>query len=152
MAHDNDTAVKEMVVRFERGDLPLAEFSHAAHLTVGMFYLDASPSFDAAMKRMRTGVHGLLARHGKGGYHETITCFWMVMLAEVREKHAGAGLPELCQIAAGELGDKDLIYRYYDRELLMSDQARAVWVAPPGRGWEGVSRLPNLVHSGGAKR
>ena len=69
-----------MVETFERCDFALAEFTHARHLTVACWYLCAF-SREAALEHMRRGLQNFIAHHGKQGYHETITRFWMELLA-----------------------------------------------------------------------
>ncbi len=67
--------------RFERCDFALAEFTHARHLTVACWYLCALSREDA-LGRMQRGLQSFIAHHGKQGYHETITRFWMELLAD----------------------------------------------------------------------
>ena len=49
-------------------------------------------------------------------------------LAEVE----GASLGERVNRGLERLADKELIFQYYEREVLLSDRARAEWVAPRG--------------------
>jgi len=44
-------------------------------------WLIAHDSRERALDRMRRGLHGLLARVGRDAYHETVTVFWMRVLA-----------------------------------------------------------------------
>jgi hypothetical protein len=65
-----------LVRGFEDGSLEVAGFRHRQHLIVAAWLLETSP-YDTALVRMRTGLHGLLAKVGKDAYHETVTVFWM---------------------------------------------------------------------------
>ncbi len=72
--------IRDVVERFEGCDFALAEFTHARHLTVACWYL-CSLTREEALERMRCGLQSFIAHHGKQGYHETITRFWMELLA-----------------------------------------------------------------------
>ncbi len=123
-----DAEVWSFVEKFERCELELAEFDHADHLAVGMAYLSAA-GFAEALARMRTSLQRFSAHHGKPyqeTYHETITRFWLMKLAEV----SGPSLWERVNRAVETLGNKDLIFDFYDRETLMSAAARNQWVFP----------------------
>jgi len=125
----NDAEVLEVVHRFEACEFGLSEFDHAHHLTVGMAYLWES-DVELAMGRMRTALRQFSGHHGKMGYHETLTRFWLLRLDEVRHQIPGSSLWEACNAALGSLWGKDLVYQYYERERLMSDEARQRWVEP----------------------
>lgn len=125
MTFQTEQEIWELVTKFERCELPLAAFDHALHLAVGMAYLSVAP-FDGALARMRASLERFSAHHGKMGYHETITRFWLMKLAEV----PGATLPERATAATTALANKDLIFAHYGREVLMGEKARREWVAP----------------------
>lgn len=130
MRFENDAEVWALVERLEQCRLSPGEFSHRNHLAVGMAYLHASGGMEAALERLRATLLRYIAHLGKTGYHETMTRFWLLRLEELRGIHAGWPLHQLCNSAADELADKDLVYEYYDRERLMSPEARAGWVEP----------------------
>ena len=129
MRFRSDAEVWSVVEKFESCTFELAEFDHGRHLAVGMAYLSAE-SFEEAMRRMRASLQQFSAHHGKTGYHETITRFWLEQLREVRASEQGEELWALCNRAAERLADKELIFAYYSRELLTSADARENWVAP----------------------
>jgi hypothetical protein len=73
--------VERLVARFEDGTLPKAEWTHRAHLAVALWYGTRLP-FEEALVAMRDGIQRNNAAHGvvttpTGGYHETITRFYM---------------------------------------------------------------------------
>ena len=68
--------IETTVRTLQSGDMRPTEFDHGAHLTVALWLLTRFPETEAAT-RMRDGLQRLLARHGMGGYHETITQFWL---------------------------------------------------------------------------
>jgi len=116
---------------FERGEIPPAEFSHRSHIRLAWVYLQESPSFDAALSRIRDGIRQFAAAAGKADkYHETITVAWMTLLAAAGARVGQTiSFDELLRLSP-ELADKDLPLRYYTRGRLFSDAARGAWVPP----------------------
>ena len=121
---------EEFARAFERGEVPPSAFGHAQHLRLAWVYLAEEPTFDGALVRIRDGIQRFAAAAGASHkYHETITVIWMQLLAR-----AGAGL-EPCEFddllrQRPELADKNLPLKYYSRERLFSDAAKAAWVPP----------------------
>jgi len=125
---------EEFARAFERGDVPPAEFSHQSHVRLAWVYLLESPSFDAALARIREGIKRFAAAAGASQkYHETITVLWMQLLDDARGRAGDCTFVELLE-RCPELADKDLPLRYYSRERLFSDEARERWVPPLRRG------------------
>ena len=82
---------------------------------------------------MRSGILNLL-EHGfkvdlkkEMPYHETITLFWMRTVAEFNASKNGPSLLEKANEVAYKW-DKDYPLKFYSRELLFSDGARANFV------------------------
>ena len=127
--------VLRLVREFEACTLPRAEWTHHAHLTVGLWYLLRHDEAEAA-RRVRDGIKRYNKAWGvettpTGGYHETITLFYVRV---IREFLARAGrdctLAALANLLVSECGDRSLPLAYYTRERLMSPEARARWVEP----------------------
>ena len=76
VTYRNADAVREVVEKFERCEYAPQEFTHARHLTVACWYLCTLPEKEA-LDRMREGLLRFTTHHGKRGYHETITRFWI---------------------------------------------------------------------------
>ena len=124
------------VVRgFRDRTLPRAEWTHAAHLTVALWHLLQFDRAEAVL-RVRRGIKRYNAAHGilttpTGGYHETLTLFWLrhVRLFLEDGRNEARSLVAL----ANELiatSDKNLPLAHYTRERLFSPEARALWVEP----------------------
>ena len=78
--------VPRLVARFEDCTLPKEEWTHRAHLTVGLWYATRLP-YEAALGAMRDGILRLNQAHGvpttpTRGYHETITRFYLLVLCD----------------------------------------------------------------------
>lgn len=121
----------EFARAFERGEISPAEFDHRAHVRLAWVYLREAESLDAATSRMREAIRRFAAAaNAAQKYHETITVLWMRLLSDASRRVAQpcdlAALLEACP----ELADKDLPLKYYSRERLFSDAARAGWVPP----------------------
>jgi hypothetical protein len=115
---------------FENGSVTPADFDHVAHVRVAWVYLRETASIDEALPRMRDAIRRFAAAAGASDkYHETITVVWMRLLADVKARGASGELSDVLR-AHPALADKELPLRYYSRERLFSDEARAAWVEP----------------------
>jgi len=80
---------------------------------------------------MTEGIRRLAETYGKMGYHETITLFWLRIVANFAAGHrANASLSETANALIDRCNDKDLIGQFYSAELLATDKAKAEWVEP----------------------
>lgn len=125
-----ETDLQVIVEKFEQCDFKIEEFTHARHLTVAACYLKEFP-FNEALARMRTGLQRFIAFHGKQGYHETITRFWMELTSRVLNGLSrNVSIAENVHDVIARCGTKDILFEYYTRELVMSEVARREWVEP----------------------
>src|ERR1051325_8543258 len=125
----------ELVRRFEDCTLPREEWTHAAHLTVALWHL-LQYDWTEAVARVRLGIQRYNAAHGirttpTGGYHETLTIFWLRRVRSFLEesRNEARALVSLANDLAAS-ADRGLPLEYYTRELLFSTEARAKWVEP----------------------
>ena len=129
--YNTENDIKTLVEAFENGTVSEAEWRHAEHLVVALYYL-SKHDFDAALKKMRDGIFNLLRAFKvdlskEMPYHETLTVFWMRTVDDFRRSKNGASMTEICNELTIEF-DKDYPLRFYSRELLFSDRARAEFV------------------------
>ena len=124
-----------LVRRFEDCTLPREEWTHAAHLTVALWNL-LQYDWPEAVERVRRGIQRYNAAHGipvtpTGGYHETLTLFWLRAVRSFleAERNEARSLVHLANELA-ETADKSLPLSHYTREHLFSPEARANWVEP----------------------
>ena len=89
----------------------MSVFDHAAHIRLAIDCLAETQSIDEATSRIGTILRAKAESAGvPEKYHETVTRFWMVMVAR--------------------LLDKNLPSEYYSAQLLQTDAARNGWVEP----------------------
>jgi len=121
----------EFARAFERGEIAPSAFTHQSHVRLAWVYLQEGPTFDAALSRIRDGIQRFAAAAGVSQkYHETITVAWMTLLDKARASiDSSCAFDELLR-RVPELSDKDLPLKYYTRERLFSDEARAGWILP----------------------
>ena len=130
----NTLEVIELVEAFEQCKLTKSEWTHAAHLTVGLYYCLRFP-FGKAINIMRDGITWLNDSHGlpntdNSGYHETLTVFWMITIKQFTETSKCVNLADLANQLVTTFSDTDLPLRYYSVELLFSTAARRHHVPP----------------------
>ena len=128
--YKSDEEIRTLVSAFEACSFHPSEFRHYQHLTVALWYVwHLSP--DEASVKMTEGIRRLAETYGKMGYHETITLFWLRMVANfVAEHRANGTLSETANALIERCNDKDLIGQFYSAELLATDKAKAEWVEP----------------------
>ena len=126
--------ILEVVRAFEARTLPRARWTHAAHLTVALWY---ALQFDwpEAVARVRRGIKLYNETHGiqttpTGGYHETLTLSGCAMCArfwraastrDVRSSHSPTTSYGVRARSAVDI----LLARAF-----ISPEARAAWVEP----------------------
>ena len=132
--YEKESEIFDLVESFETARISREDWRHAEHLVVALYYL-THHEFDTAASKMRSGILNLLVT-GFGvdlekemPYHETLTMFWMRTVFAFSLLRSELSLTEM----ANELVlafDKDYPLRYYSREFLFSDEARAKFVSP----------------------
>jgi hypothetical protein len=120
----------ELTRALERCEIANEDFHHASHLHVAWVYLSESSSVNEAAGKMRETLRRFASSAGKlEKYHETITLFWVHLLAREDAAATGKTLEEIVH-ANPRLLEKDFPLAYYSAERLFSDSARASWVVP----------------------
>lgn len=115
--------------------LPKAEWTHYAHLRVGLWHL-LQYSEDEALDLLRSRIRALNESHGvanseTGGYHESITRFYVWRIARfLDDQGRDRPVQELWEALLLECGDKSLPFCYWSRERLLSPEARLQWLEP----------------------
>ena len=120
----------EFTRALERGEIANENFRHTAHLHVAWVYLSESSSVEGAAAKMRATLRKFAASAGKPEkYHETITLFWVRLLAHARAIAPKESVENVVK-ANPQLLEKDFPFAYYSRERLLSENARIKWMEP----------------------
>ena len=132
--YKTENEVTDLVRSFEDATIAHDDWKHAEHLVVALYYLTRH-DLATAHEKMKCGILNLLQNGFKVDltkempYHETITRFWMRAVAEFNASTNGASLLEKANEVAYRW-DKEYPLRFYTRDLLFSDRARADFVEP----------------------
>ncbi|WP_437850848.1 N-acetyltransferase family protein [Sorangium sp. So ce363] len=106
------------------------DFSHARHLLLALHYVRAHGP-EGALARMRSALQAFNARHPPtNGYHETITVAWLTLVARHAAEHGGAAVHDLAEGLLDRHRSSKALFAHYSRARLLSDDARAAFVAP----------------------
>ena len=125
-----------LVAAFESQTLPRSEWTHRAHLLVALWYLNHYP-FEQAVRRIREGIQKYNDSQGiemtpKGGYHETMTMFYIYTIADFLRQHMHVNSPD--ELAALLLehpcAEKHYPLQFYSRDRLFSWEAKISYVEP----------------------
>lgn len=120
----------ELTRALERCDIGDQDFRHASHLHVAWVYLAESSSMQQAADKMRETLRRFTAAAGNPQkYHETITLFWVHLLARAQAVSRGERLEDIVH-ANPRLLEKDFPLNYYSAERLFSEEARVSWLEP----------------------
>ena len=126
---------ERLVEAFLSCTLPKENWTHEAHLKVGLWHLlHYSPS--ESTKRLRQSIKQYNVACGienteTQGYHETITQFYVWLINQfIQQTDCSQPIDLLANGLIDRYGDKSLLFRYYSRSRLMSKTARLQWVEP----------------------
>ncbi len=119
---------------FINKSLPLVDWTHEAHLLVALWHLKHYSKAEATCylrSRIISYNEVVGTENGpRSGYHETLTLFWIWVIAEFLKKYDG-DLVELSSLfIKSKYADKRLPFQFYTKAKLISIEARASWVAP----------------------
>ncbi|SDF96901.1 hypothetical protein [Terriglobus roseus] len=132
---DSQNDLHSLVQAFEAGSLPKAAWTHAAHVAVGANYVSLHGE-PLALETMRRRVRAYNESVGTvnsdtSGYHETLTRFWIAVLARLHEEEKAASHLMFVQRAVTLYGGRrDLHQRFYNFDVVKNTEARQAWVAP----------------------
>ena len=127
--------IAEFVRQFEECTLPKPRWTHQAHLVVGLWYLSRH-SADEALPIVRQRIRAYNEAVGTentdtGGYHETLTRFFLNSIAAHMARHPEKSLPDsLALLLRSPLARSSWPLQFYTRERLFSVQARREWLEP----------------------
>lgn len=115
---------------FEDLSFPADQFHHREHIRVAWLYLKCSDASRAA-ERMSASIRRFANHHSATQkYHHTLTLAWMRLVAASLVETPEDFSFEKFLAANSELGDKNILAKYYSNELLQTTAAREGWVEP----------------------
>ena len=122
---------------FESGTLDPEAFDHEAHVYIAWRLL-GEDSFAAATQRFTHALKRLTRALGiEGKYHETITWFFMALIAERQAGHPEAGWGAFYRDNRDLVSEPGrLLARYYSPGRLGSDLAKRQFLLPDRAGAE----------------
>jgi len=112
---------------FEAGTLE--PFRHRDHIRMAWLYLERAPPEQAAQDIIAGIRRFALAKGATGLYHETLTRFWIHLVARQRTQRA---CPDSLSFLEAHpwLLDKTLVERHYSPGSLASAAAKEGWLDP----------------------
>ena len=139
----NDEALSEFLRGFEAGTLPKAEWTHGAHVAAAAYYLHGAAqesTYDMAYDRVLPLIRQRIqsynlsvggANTATSGYHETLTRFWLrVVAAHLRDRRPATALDAARQ-AVAEFGEQRALHTaYYSGDVIKDSEARLGWREP----------------------
>jgi hypothetical protein len=133
--YSSEQNILQLVDQFNNKTLEKSAWTHAAHLTVGLWHVKHFP-LDEALCRMRSGIVAYNLSVGtenndNSGYHETLTIFWLTAIHHFVRLQEDISLLSLCnKLLDSKLALNSLPFHFYERESILSRTARARFVAP----------------------
>jgi hypothetical protein len=130
-----DIDVARIVAGFEDRTLPKREWSHQAHLVVGLTYV-VRYGPGAAMELLRDRISAYNEATGventeTDGYHETITrCYVEGLAGWLRHRPPESPDERFSALLESDVADPIYPLRFYPREVLFSPGARLSYVPP----------------------
>ncbi len=114
---------------FTAGEIANQDFHHRDHLRLAWIQIRRL-GLPHALEAVTAAIRQFAAGHGHGDrYHETMTRFWLLVVAMGISRHPTLAFDELLA-AEPHLVDKNLPYRHWSRERMGSEDARQRWVEP----------------------
>ena len=120
---------------FEQGTLAKSEWTHGAHVATAACYLFDS-DFATVLPLMRARISAFNLSVGgantpTSGYHETLTHFWLLIVAELLRQRQPASRLEAAQQAVQVFGQARALHTlYYSGDLVNDSAARSQWREP----------------------
>jgi len=131
---ESQETLERFIADFEAGAYPLASWKHREHVIMASWYLmrltahEATPTIRAGIQRYNLAQGN--QNTATSGYHETLTIFWIHILAHALQSAQGSVLTRVRAMAV-EFGSKALLYRdYYSFDVVNSVEARYQWMEP----------------------
>jgi len=137
---ETESDIDSFLAGFESCTLPKARWTHGAHILTGACYVHAFGR-ETALTHLRNNIRRYNESVGgknteTEGYHESITVFWVRILAQMHAAgtHTSGAWPSRSAFAHAAVArfapQRDLFKSYYSFDLIGSIHARREWVPP----------------------
>ena len=127
-----------LIERFLAKTLPKSQWTHEAHLRVGLWHVvnyGAEDAMNLLRERIRAYNESVGTQNtATSGYHESITQFYVLIIARfLGYMSTETSIDALVHLLIAEHGDHELPLQYYSPEKLFSTEARLHWIEPDKR-------------------
>ena len=138
---------ENLIQQFENGTLPKSEWTHEAHLIVGlkMVLTYKEQAFSEMKKRIIRFNESIGTINSESsGYHETLTVFWLWAIQQFCNEK---GITQFDVAAVDELlfyeplSRRKLVEDYYSEVILLLPEARRRFIRPDEKPMRGVAYL-----------
>ena len=119
------------LAEFEAGAVPSAEWTHQAHIAMATVYLVRYG--DSVLPHTRAALRNHLLSRGKpiGLYHETLTIFWLAVVAEAMQPQQTLPLHVIVGNNCAVFNRQSKLHeRYYSFGVFNSPEAHTRWMPP----------------------
>ena len=116
---------------FEAGSVPSSEWTHQAHIAMATVYLTRYGN--SVLSHTRAALRNHLLSRGRSIslYHETLTIFWLAIVAEAISQQEGISQHEAVQRNCATFGRRTKLHeQYYGFDVFNSPEARTRWIPP----------------------
>ena len=131
---DSNESLQRFIGEFEAGTYPIEKWKHREHVIMASWYLmqltthEATPTIRAGIQRYNVSQGG--QNTSTSGYHETLTIFWIHILANAL-RSANKDVLTRIRAMTAEFGMKAGLFReYYSFDVVKSVEARYQWMEP----------------------
>ena len=126
--------ITTLVQDFIDKTLPVADWTHEAHLLVALWHLKQYSKAEATcyLRSRIISYNEVVGTKNspRSGYHETMTLFWIWVVDEFLKRNEG----ELAELAnrflSSKYAERRLPFQFYTKAKIVSIEARARWTAP----------------------
>jgi len=130
-----EVELQHLVGRFLSRTLPKPEWTHAAHVIVALWHLrefDEATTLYVLRERISAYNESVgVMNTPTGGYHETLTVFWVRLAALLLAQTTGfESFETVVTRALPHAADKSIPLRFYTRDRIFSVEARHGFVEP----------------------
>ncbi len=125
--------IELFILQFENRMLPKSEWDHEARLVAAIYYnwdFDEEMAFQKMKANIITYNRSIgVENTDDGGYHETITIFWMRLTRKYLAENEFKTIEDAySSFMDSGFTSEDLPLEYYSEAVLLSETARLEWI------------------------